>query len=972
MVALSLTATPQSQSIVCNVNYSGSASEFIIFYFAQGSTVIYSESSPSPNNIIISNLTNGVTYNLYASVFLSSYTSGTNISESALIQCMPSELPSQVNLSATVSTSGNDLKNTVVLNYTQSSCSYPILHYNIFQDNNLIAQPTELTYSVQNLTYGQSYTFAVSAVAIVGQGSQATVTVTPVSVPNIPSGLLVNYDPTIPNEVDVQWSASSSNGSAITSYTLQYSLDPAFQSNVTSVSNNSINETLMDSQLIIPYADRKTSTGWYYFRVCAVNAIGSSPFTPIATIIPTIEPIQVQNLSASNLDQNGDHASGTVTLSFNYAINGSCPLLGYLISHIDPNLNLDTVFIQNTAPTITYTMTGLNDGQSYDMNVYAINSLGMGPGADITIIPSTIPNAPSSTITHADSSLTISWSAPNNNGNAITGYEIHKSLDGVGFTLLSSLNASTFMFTDTSLTNGTLYYYYVKAINANGASEYNIISGYPSKKPGLYASSVTLVNSNATNEGKQVTLNWTCDPSDLSINNGDVITSFVIRKQSAVAVPVLVGTVPAVLAQLQYSFVINGLTNGDSVTYTVKAVNRDGEGLSNISNTITVSGLPDAPSFSLSPSDQAISINITPGNNEGSAIVSYNIYKSTDNASFFLLTNTANTSYVDNGLTNASTYFYKVSELNSNGESILSSSQSSIPFTVPDAPSNLTAVHNNGYVSLSYTAPFDEGSAITTYKIYNSTDNVNFTHVISCNALSTVINGLFNGLTYYFKVSAVNIAGEGSLCSSISVTPSRSPSTVRTVTYDAYNQSLFIEWQAPLDEINNKPSGGLAYTYTVLINDGNAYINSNMTTTNLLIPNLTNGVTYNVQIYADNGVDTNYNIYYFNATPIDSPNAITNLSSYIASGQLVLFWSLNSTVTYFFIVLFDNNLQLLKMIPVKSTDSTLSKISSNYSYILNSVTSQLSSFNTTDKIYALVYSQNSTGFSPISNMLVIN
>jgi hypothetical protein len=60
MVALSLTATPQNQSILCNVNYSGSASEFIIFYFTQGSTVIYSESSPSPNNIIISNLTNGV------------------------------------------------------------------------------------------------------------------------------------------------------------------------------------------------------------------------------------------------------------------------------------------------------------------------------------------------------------------------------------------------------------------------------------------------------------------------------------------------------------------------------------------------------------------------------------------------------------------------------------------------------------------------------------------------------------------------------------------------------------------------------------------------------------------------------------------------------------------------------------------------------------------------------------------------
>jgi hypothetical protein len=223
-----------------------------------------------------------------------------------------------------------------------------------------------------------------------------------------------------------------------------------------------------------------------------------------------------------------------------------------------------------------------------------------------------------------------------------------------------------------------------------------------------------------------------------------------------------------------------------------------------------------------------------------------------------------------------------------------------------------------------------------------------------------------------YSISALNTRGGSVRSDFVGAVPSTSPSTVRNVTFDAYYQSLFIEWQAPLNDVSGNPSGGLAYTYTVLVNDGDAYSITGMTSTSLLIPNLSNEESYNVQIYADNGVDTNYNIYYFNASPVASPNAITNLSSYMASSQLVLSWSLSGTVTYFFITLFDNNLQILNMIAVKPTDSTLSVSGSNYAYILNSATSQIANINTFDKIYALVYSQNSTGFSQVSNMLVIN
>jgi len=286
MTQLSLTVTPKNTSVICNVTYSGpTPSEYLIFYYRSGSKIVKSISSVSASNITISNLTNGQTYYFYACIYLSSYSSGTEIMESAKVDSMPSDLPTQPNLSATVSSSGNDIQNTVILSYTESSCFYPILNYNIYQNNILIAQTPDLTYTVQNLNYGQSYNFKVSALAIVGESSKASQSATPLSVPTSPSGLVVSFDPANANSVDLQWSASSaSNGSDIQSYTILYSLDPTFQSGVNIVNSMDVNNTLNDAQLIIPYADRTTSTGWFFFKVSAVNAIGSSPFSPVATI----------------------------------------------------------------------------------------------------------------------------------------------------------------------------------------------------------------------------------------------------------------------------------------------------------------------------------------------------------------------------------------------------------------------------------------------------------------------------------------------------------------------------------------------------------------------------------------------------------------------------------------------------------------------------------------------------------------
>jgi hypothetical protein len=94
----------------------------------------------------------------------------------------------------------------------------------------------------------------------------------------------------------------------------------------------------------------------------------------------------------------------------------------------------------------------------------------------------------------------------------------------------------------------------------------------------------------------------------------------------------------------------------------------------------------------------------------------------------------------------------------------------------PDAP---TPTAGNASVSLSWTAPSANGSAITDYKIYYAT-SVGGTYTLFSDTVSTntsvTVTGLTNGTAYFFKVAAVNAVGDSALsAASTSSTPAAPP-----------------------------------------------------------------------------------------------------------------------------------------------------------------------------------------------------
>lgn len=80
---------------------------------------------------------------------------------------------------------------------------------------------------------------------------------------------------------------------------------------------------------------------------------------------------------------------------------------------------------------------------------------------------------------------------------------------------------------------------------------------------------------------------------------------------------------------------------------------------------------------------------------------------------------------------------------------------------VPAAPV-LTATPSTGVVNLSWTVPFDGGSAITAYNVYRGTSAGAETPLATVTTGTTYTDlAVTSGTTYYYEVSAVNADGEG-------------------------------------------------------------------------------------------------------------------------------------------------------------------------------------------------------------------
>ncbi|NBO56406.1 MAG: fibronectin type III domain-containing protein, partial [Actinobacteria bacterium] len=185
-----------------------------------------------------------------------------------------------------------------------------------------------------------------------------------------------------------------------------------------------------------------------------------------------------------------------------------------------------------------------------------------------------------------------------------------------------------------------------------------------------------------------------------------------------------------------------------------------------------------------------VEANLTaPTSNGGSPITNYVYQYSADGSTWSSSVSSASSATTFNlfGVPTGSYTYFRFAAKTPAGTSSFTQYPSSILIAAPPTvPLSLVSTSGNGQVALTWSVPSSSGAAsISDYVVEYSTDNSNwiaFSDGISTNTSATV-TGLTNGTPYYFRISALNIAGTSPyLVSSSTTTPATTPSAPPSLT----------------------------------------------------------------------------------------------------------------------------------------------------------------------------------------------
>ncbi len=389
-----------------------------------------------------------------------------------------------------------------------------------------------------------------------------------------------------------------------------------------------------------------TNGGLYTCKALGANAIGTGPYSaPSAQFRVSAPPAAPTGVSAAP-------GSGSAIVSFTPGPNGGNPDVAFVVQCTSSNGGVGGGNFFTASPA---TVTGLTNGKTYTCTVIAAHAQGASaPSSASNAIVIGVPSAPTAvSATPRNGEATVSWTAPANNGSAITNYIVTPYI-GAAAQTAQTFNASATSRVVTGLTNSSVYTFKVAAVNARGTGAQSTASntvtvGTPAAPPAA----------SAVPGAAQATVSWTAPA-----NNGSAITGYQV-------VPIVNGTpqAPRLFASTATSQVITGLTNGTTYTFAVAAVNARGTGLAKTTAAITV-GAPTAPPLvtATAGAGKATVTWTAPASNNGAAITNYIVTPFIGGVAQTPVTfNASQLTRQISGLTPGTAYTFTVSAVNSRG-----------------------------------------------------------------------------------------------------------------------------------------------------------------------------------------------------------------------------------------------------------------------------------------------------------------
>ena len=437
--------------------------------------------------------------------------------------------------------------------------------------------------------------------------------------------------------------------------------------------------------------------------------------------------------------------NGTVTLFWTTSS-------GATLYRVSRNTTGTGTFTQIATPAAaSYIDQPLADGTKYYYVIAASN--GSCWSADSAVASATPvctpPSVPGTiTATAGDAKVTLSWVASTP---APASYTLQRKT-GVGGTYATIASPTVASYTDAvpPLTNGTTYYYKVSANNSSCSSTYNTeVSATPvaacsQGAPGGVAAAVT--------PSTQVKVTWTAS-NPVPTGGYDIG-----RSTTSGGGYTSVGHVGNTILTFTDSDI--SLAVGTTYYYEVTAIGTC-TAASTPASIALACQTPAAPNAGLTATNSAGAITVSWTAVTGAT--AYTVSRSTSSGGTYtaISSNQTAATYIDpaSGLTNGTTYYYKVSASNANHQcaSAQSAATSVRSCTIPTVPAGLSAIRSgNKQATLVWT----NSTGATTYNILRSTiSGSGYASVGTTTTSPFADNSAANATAYYYVVTASSDTG---------------------------------------------------------------------------------------------------------------------------------------------------------------------------------------------------------------------
>ena len=470
----------------------------------------------------------------------------------------------------------------------------------------------------------------------------------------------------------------------------------------------------------ISYADTTAFAGTtYYYRVSAIDAVGTSAASTVvhAMTLPPVPALTAKVISTSEIDLSWFGVTGATAYNLQRSLDGGA----------------SWSTLQNTS-AITFANTMLSANTTYEYRISATDAGGSSatssPLTDTTYLP-----APTGLAAMAASATSINLTWASDPG--ATSYKLERSPNNTTWTALApspALTGASIGYTDTGVTTGATFYYRISAIDAVGTSSASSVANALTYTT---APTVTAVSKSAS----EIDLSWgtavgaTSYTLQTSVDGGNTWTGLTTANTNT----------------------YQNTTLGADTNYKYRVVSIDTTGSS------TPGAVASATTYLAPPTGLALSVasatEIDLSWNAVADATSYKIERSPDNTAWTALAPSpaltgASITYANTALTAGSTYYYRISAINSVGTSVASTVLHTL--TVPGAPTLTATASSVSQVNLSWTAP----TSATSYVLQDSTDGGNtWTSLVTQATLSYSNTNLAADSSYKYRVTAIDATG---------------------------------------------------------------------------------------------------------------------------------------------------------------------------------------------------------------------